>query len=1087
MKANTIHILLVEDNSMDVRLISETLKEAHDEKYKLHIAKSLAEGISLLDSNLDIDIILADLSLPDSNGMDTFHHIRSHSPKKPIVIMTGYDDQEMAILAVKEGAQDYVFKGDMDGHQIARIIRYAIERSRLFIELDEKNQALEAVKDDLEKEVRARTRELQLERDMAQVYLDNAEIMVVALNTTGEIIKLNRKGRQILGYSEGELLGKNWFETCLPTSGLDNVKEVFNQLMAGNLEAVEYYENLVITKSGEHRLIAWHNQQLIDLHNEIYGLFSSGHDITESRQAEENLKAHVAFLDSVMIQSPYAMWISDAAGTVTRTNEALLRFLNLSNEQIIGRYNVLRDENLNEQGVMPRVKAVYEKQVPARFIILWAGARTGEVDFEGAGELWIDVSLFPIADENGNLANVVCQWVDITERKRAELSLQESAAKLSSIFRVAPVGIGVVANRMLTDVNDRFCEITGYSREELIGQSSRIVYPSDEDYEYVGREKYRQIGLSGTGTVESKFRRKDGRLIDVLLSSTPIDQDDFNLGVTFTALDITDRKSAEHNLIQSEERYRTLASNFPNGAVLLYDLDLRYIIADGAGLADVGLSTAQLEGNTIWDVFPPETSAEIEAGYRAALEGDFIISEVAYGEKIFQTHNIPVKDQDGKIIAGMVVTQDVTERLRAEGVVQDRLKLEKLSKIISTTFLNTEGAEIDEAIKRSLAEIAVFAGANRSSLFILSDDLEQITNTHEWCANPEDSQMELLQNVPFSLFGYYREMLLENETIVISTLEDLPLEATGERDWIKQHGFRSLLFIPLLKLGRLHGTLGIYGVMGSEVIWTPEYVNMLEFVGNIILNVLERKLAEQELDQYRQHLEKLVAERTAQLEAFAYSVSHDLKAPLRGIHGYSRLLDKNYADQLDDEGKLFLKNISQAADSMRQLIDDLLEYSRMERRDIASREIDLRGIVTGLLEEFEPQIKARAVEVQVDLPCTSLHADFESLAQIMRNLIDNAIKYSSQQKYPKIEIGGRLLDNNCQVWVRDNGIGFEMRYQERIFEIFQRLHRVDEYPGTGIGLAIVQKAMQRMGGRVWAESEPGQGATFYLEFKRSLT
>jgi signal transduction histidine kinase len=209
----------------------------------------------------------------------------------------------------------------------------------------------------------------------------------------------------------------------------------------------------------------------------------------------------------------------------------------------------------------------------------------------------------------------------------------------------------------------------------------------------------------------------------------------------------------------------------------------------------------------------------------------------------------------------------------------------------------------------------------------------------------------------------------------------------------------------------------------------------------------------------------------AELETFTYSVSHDLKAPLRGIDGYSRLLLEDHTGQLDDEGRTFLHTVRHAAEQMNQLINDLLAYSRLERRALAE----------ALVAEYAEEMRERGVGLTVDVPCQAVMAEAEGLAQALRNLLDNALKFTRDAPEPRIEIGGRETKKTCILWVRDNGVGFDAQYHDRIFDIFQRLHRAEEYPGTGVGLAIVRKAMQRMGGRVWTESAPGEGATFYLE------
>jgi len=247
------------------------------------------------------------------------------------------------------------------------------------------------------------------------------------------------------------------------------------------------------------------------------------------------------------------------------------------------------------------------------------------------------------------------------------------------------------------------------------------------------------------------------------------------------------------------------------------------------------------------------------------------------------------------------------------------------------------------------------------------------------------------------------------------------------------------------------------------------------------------KAAEAALREANASLEARVAERTAELQAlnqslesFVYSVSHDLKAPLRGVEGYSRLLEEDYAARLDDEGQLFITNIRSGVTRMGELIDDLLEYSRMERRSLNLGTLDPAELVRQLLAARRDEFDTKGIHVHTAMPALEVIADPNGLGMALRNLLENAVKFSRNVPEPRIDIGARSEDGMAVMWVRDNGIGFDMKYHDRIFEIFQRLHRVEDYPGTGIGLALVRKAMQRMNGRAWADSSPGAGATFYL-------
>ncbi|WP_320043171.1 PocR ligand-binding domain-containing protein [uncultured Desulfobacter sp.] len=284
---------------------------------------------------------------------------------------------------------------------------------------------------------------------------------------------------------------------------------------------------------------------------------------------------------------------------------------------------------------------------------------------------------------------------------------------------------------------------------------------------------------------------------------------------------------------------------------------------------------------------------------------------------------------------------------------------------------------------------------------------------------------------------------------------------------------------------------------GKEIDWllslTLFNLNEEEVVLSVAKDITKRKKIENELKDYREHLEELVQQRTEALEAknkemetFTYSVSHDLKAPLRGIDGYSRLLQEEYIDKLDEEGRFFLNNVRQSAAQMNQLIEDLLAYSRMERREIQSAEIDLRSLIDGLIVDRKFDFETKQIDVSVNLPFQNIQSDIATMRQVLTNFLDNAVKFSREKPPKTIEIGGEDDENYWTLWVKDNGIGFDQQYTDRIFEIFQRLHRAEDYPGTGIGLAIVKKAVERVGGWCWAESSLGEGAKFFIKISKSV-
>ena len=253
-----------------------------------------------------------------------------------------------------------------------------------------------------------------------------------------------------------------------------------------------------------------------------------------------------------------------------------------------------------------------------------------------------------------------------------------------------------------------------------------------------------------------------------------------------------------------------------------------------------------------------------------------------------------------------------------------------------------------------------------------------------------------------------------------------------------------------------------------------------------ILHAIEREGIEQKLRKLNAELEQRVRDRTAaleasnkELEAFSYSVSHDLRAPLTHIHGFSSLLLDNHAVHLNEQGQRYLHNIKDGAMRMSALIDDLLKLAKISRQELKLRDVSLNSMVEEVLKEFENETRDRGIEWRVGtLPF--IKCDYGMMRQVLINLLSNAVKYTRKREHAVIEISSKTIDGKQTILVRDNGIGFDMKYGDKLFAPFQRLHREKDYEGTGIGLATVQRIVHMHLGRIWAHSEPGLGASFYF-------
>ena len=455
--------------------------------------------------------------------------------------------------------------------------------------------------------------------------------------------------------------------------------------------------------------------------------------------------------------------------------------------------------------------------------------------------------------ENNKLIRIWGIYHDITEERLASLAFQQSEKRYRDLVELLPQTIfemDIKGN--ITYINTHGMNAFGYTKSDVKkGLHLSYILPPEELQR--GMEQMRLM-LGGKGKTGNEYhaRKKDGSPIDIRVYNAPVYKEGKHIGWRGTVLDITSQIKATKQIHESEELYRELFEAESDAIFLIQNDTGQILQANKAASKLYGYSRKELL--TMKNV---ELSAEPEKT-RHITESTPIIKD--------NVVTIPLryhKKKNGKVfiveITGrffewkglsvhIAAIRDITQRKQNEQALQFRLDFEHLISNISSRFINIPYRQVDHEIHSALKAIAKFANAVRSSLFLISKDSKTVTNTHEWCADPADSQKELLQSIPFEKFGYYKKSLLQLKTVCIENWNDLPVdEAKQERTWARKHGFRSLLFIPLSYSGNLSGALGFYGKVHEETKWSREFIVLLELVGHIIMDALKRKETEEAL------------------------------------------------------------------------------------------------------------------------------------------------------------------------------------------------------------------------------------------------
>ncbi len=609
---------------------------------------------------------------------------------------------------------------------------------------------------------------------------------------------------------------------------------------------------------------------------------------------------------------------------------------------------------------------------------------------------------------------------------------------------------GIPVDYRFVEVNAAFEEQTGL--KNVAGKSMRDLAPGHEQHWF---QIYGHVALSGQPIRFQNRAAALNRWYDAYAFRVGLTQDR-TVGILFT--DITARKRAEEQLRDRERQLRFITDHLP-ALIVHCDADTRYKFVNAAYAQQFGIDPDKVIGRKISDVVEPAVYEVVRPHIEAALQGQRVEFEemIPYeklGERWMHGAYLPEKTPDGRVAGFVAIVQDITKRKNAERALsQSELRF------------------------RSLMEQAPF------SIQIFAPDGRTLRVNRAW---------EQLWGVTLDQIADY------------NVLRDPQLAAKGISPFIARAFGGEPVEIPSIQYDP-NQTIPNRTRYTDPVRWVAAVAYPLfderGQVREVVLvhqDITQRKQAEDALaktqQDYTVNLENTVAERTAKLretvqdlEAFSYSIAHDMRAPLRAMRGFASILEEEHSAQLNSVALAYLQRISNAAHRLDQLILDILDYSKVVRDELRLAPVDLHKLVREILASY-PQFDASRVDVVVEGPLPIVLANNAAMTQVLSNILTNAVKFVAPGVRPHVRIRAENVLNDTafpngavRLWVQDNGIGIPKRAQSRLFEIFTRFENPALYEGTGIGLAIVRKAVERMRGTIGVESEPGKGSRFWIQ------